>query len=165
MPGSELTQNASGRLLAQLIPSDRSGTIERAIAIRQTAVRVGRGADNDVILTDSSVSERHAELRLGGGVWQVSDLASVNGTRVDGEPVMSSLPVAPGSRLRLGSVELVFSPHDQWEDSPQLAKVALAPTPYILGLPDEGKGRSVPFYVIAGAVLVAIVAWLLLRSA
>jgi hypothetical protein len=88
------------------------------LAVRRPTIRLGRDAANDVQLESPSVSMAHAELRLRGGVWNLTDLGSMNGSWVDGEPVYGALPVAPGSIIRLGEVELVFSPKDRWEDSP-----------------------------------------------
>jgi len=88
------------------------------LAVRQATIRIGRDAANDVRLDRPSISMAHAELRLRGGVWSLTDLGSMHGSWVDGDPVFGALPVGPGSTLRLGEVELVFSPKDRWEDSP-----------------------------------------------
>jgi pSer/pThr/pTyr-binding forkhead associated (FHA) protein len=42
---------------------------------------IGRERDNDIVITDPSVSRRHAELvDSGGGSYRLVDLASSNGT-------------------------------------------------------------------------------------
>lgn len=97
------------------------------IAVRQPTLRIGRDAGNDVILDAPSVSAAHAELRLRGGVWSLMDVGSLNGSWVDGEPVYGSAPLAPGSSVRFGDVEMVFSPQDRWEDSPREALREAAP--------------------------------------
>lgn len=106
----------TGALLAVLIGR---GAGSGRYAVRRPEASLGRGEDNDVVLGDPSVSERHARLRLSDGVWSVADLGSVNGTWVDGEPVQGELPLASGCSLRLGGIELVFAAHDRWEDSPR----------------------------------------------
>jgi hypothetical protein len=70
---------------------------------------VGRSRECDVVLEDTGVSRRHAELRRGeGGGWIVTDLGSTNGVRVNGRQVRGSARLAPGDRLQLGSTEVVF---------------------------------------------------------
>jgi predicted component of type VI protein secretion system len=112
-----LRDGSTGPLLAVLM-ARRGATGLGHLVVRQTTIRLGRDAANDVQLESPSVSMAHAELRLRGGVWSLTDLGSMNGSWVDGEPVYGALPVAPGSILRLGEVELAFSPKDRWEDSP-----------------------------------------------
>ncbi|MBW2454832.1 MAG: sigma 54-interacting transcriptional regulator [Deltaproteobacteria bacterium] len=66
-------------------------------------VVVGRASRADVCLQDDSLSREHARLELiDGEVW-VEDLASTNGTRIDGERVTRSR-VDPGAELALGAV-------------------------------------------------------------
>ncbi len=48
---------------------------------------VGRHPACDVVLADTSVSRRHAQLTYRDGVWVLQDLASTNGTAVNGERV------------------------------------------------------------------------------
>lgn len=87
------------------------------MAVRSPTLRIGRDPASGLRVDHPSVSAEHAELRLRGAVWTVTDLDSVNGTWVDGEPVLGALPLAPGSELRLGEVVLAFNPRDRWEDS------------------------------------------------
>jgi hypothetical protein len=97
------------------------------VAVRQPTVRIGRAEGNDVVLPAVSLSATHAELRLRGGVWSLTDLGSMNGSWVDGEPVYGAVPLGPGSSIRLGEVEAIFSPKDRWEDSPSTLFVEAAP--------------------------------------
>ncbi|WP_193610554.1 FHA domain-containing protein, partial [Nocardioides lijunqiniae] len=53
--------------------------------------RVGREADNDIVAVEPTVSRRHAEIRAAGDGWEVVDLGSTHGTRVDGQPVRQAL--------------------------------------------------------------------------
>jgi hypothetical protein len=69
---------------------------------------VGRSRDCDVVLDDTGVSRRHAELRPGGGGWTITDLGSTNGVRVNGRDIHGPHPLRAGDRLELGSTEIVF---------------------------------------------------------
>jgi adenylate cyclase len=64
-------------------------------------VRLGRGGDNDVVLSDVSVSRYHAELVREADGWYVRDLKSTNGVEVNRVPVERA-PVQPGDRLGIG---------------------------------------------------------------
>jgi Protein of unknown function (DUF3662)/FHA domain len=70
-------------------------------------VRVGRGADNDLVVGNQRVSRYHAQLRWVDSSWLVYDLESTNGTWVDQQPVLPSQPqvLAPEAVLRLGDHE------------------------------------------------------------
>jgi ABC transport system ATP-binding/permease protein len=52
------------------------------------SLRIGRAADNDLVLADLSVSRHHAELRkLPTGSYEIVDLSSHNGTYVNGSEI------------------------------------------------------------------------------
>jgi hypothetical protein len=72
-------------------------------------IRLGRGAENDLVVDDGTLSRAHLLLRCAGGRWTVEDLRSSNGTRVDGTPV-DGKPVSleSGSQIEAGSVRLTF---------------------------------------------------------
>jgi FHA domain-containing protein len=69
---------------------------------------VGRSRDCDVVLGDPNVSRRHARIWLEGGRWEIEDLGSTNGVKVNERAIGSAHPLAPGDRIKLGTAELVF---------------------------------------------------------
>lgn len=62
---------------------------------------IGRAPENDLVVTDASVSQRHAALTLEGGRWWLRDLGSTNGTVVGGRRI-ERVAVGSGLRVRLG---------------------------------------------------------------
>src|SRR5215468_2012932 len=64
-------------------------------------LRIGRAPDNDVVISDLSVSRHHAELRRVGDSYQIADLDSHNGTFVNGQRVMTA-PLTEGDILGIG---------------------------------------------------------------
>jgi hypothetical protein len=69
-------------------------------------VRIGRAPDCDLILDRSEVSRHHAELlKIDAAGYEIRDLGSTNGTRVNGVPVRTAM-VADGDEIRLGSFPL-----------------------------------------------------------
>jgi pSer/pThr/pTyr-binding forkhead associated (FHA) protein len=74
----------------------------------KSTTRLGAGVENDIILSDPYISDRHARMTWDGSAWWIEDLGSKNGSRVDGAPCPPHVPcqVASGARLALG--EMVF---------------------------------------------------------
>jgi len=70
---------------------------------------IGRSRECDIVLGDSNVSRRHAELRpAGGDAWTITDLNSTNGVKVNGHAVSGRQPLRPGDRLDIGTVGAHF---------------------------------------------------------
>ena len=67
---------------------------------------IGR-ADADVTLDDAEVSRRHAIVRQAAGKLQIEDLGSSNGTFVDGARIAAPTALEDGSKLTIGTTELV----------------------------------------------------------
>jgi pSer/pThr/pTyr-binding forkhead associated (FHA) protein len=61
----------------------------------------------DIFLDDVTVSRRHAEFRLQGGEFHLVDVASLNGTYVNREPI-ESIVLANGDEIQMGKFRLVF---------------------------------------------------------
>lgn len=74
-----------------------------------TAARhpVGRLADNDLHLDDTTVSRQHAAVVRRGDRWWVLDLGSTNGTRVNGITAAEQ-PLSDGDEIEFGEVLVTF---------------------------------------------------------
>lgn len=70
-------------------------------------VIVGRGSDAALVLDDASVSRAHAQIGFDGARWTIRDLASRNGTFVDGRRVRGETLAADPRVIRLGDAVLV----------------------------------------------------------
>lgn len=69
---------------------------------------IGRGTACDWQLDDTSLSRKHAQVRWNGRELSIEDLGSANGTRVNGRPARSPMPVQPGDTVQLGTVIITF---------------------------------------------------------
>ncbi|HUL69113.1 MAG TPA: FHA domain-containing protein [Gemmatimonadales bacterium] len=91
----------------------RSGMLKgNRLQVRVPVVNIGRADYNDLVIPDESVSTQHAKLQRREEVWMLSDLASTNGTFVDGEKITSDTPLSPGTVVRFGEVSVLFDPSD-----------------------------------------------------
>jgi len=91
----------------------RTGTLKGTrLLVKTPIVNIGRADYNDLIIPDESVSTSHAKLQRREGVWVLVDLESTNGTFVDGERIKTDTPIAPGTMVRFGDIQLVFEPTD-----------------------------------------------------
>ncbi len=80
------------------------------LRMKPSGLVIGRHADQaDIVVSDASVSRRHALLTTTDGQIAVSDLGSTNGTFVNDQPALRENPLGlvRGSIVRLGDVELV----------------------------------------------------------
>ena len=71
----------------------------------QPELLIGRHYACDIVLTDPSVSRQHARLVFRDGGWVLQDLASTNGTTVNGTSV-GRCTLRPGDHLVLGTERL-----------------------------------------------------------
>jgi pSer/pThr/pTyr-binding forkhead associated (FHA) protein len=107
---------ASAPGAADEAPADDSPVVElvenssgRRFRLKPGVNTVGREAC-DILLMDSTVSRRHAQVSVEGGAVAVTDLGSTNGTHVDGGRIAANQPVtlAPGAALKFGNVALTL---------------------------------------------------------
>lgn len=87
-----------GRLVV-LEPKDKRGT---AYAI-SGVIGIGREPDNTIaIVDDTYLSGHHAKVSVAGGQVVVDDLASRNGTYLNGSRITESHSVKVGDRIQIG---------------------------------------------------------------
>jgi adenylate cyclase len=84
---------------------------ERSYPLATNEVRIGRGGDNEIVLSDFSVSRRHAALRREADGWFIYDLMSTNGVQLNQEAVKKAA-VRSGDRLKIGIFELKLEGED-----------------------------------------------------
>ena len=59
-------------------------------------------------ISDNTVSRRHAELTPDGDTWYLRDLASQNGTIVNGVAIKDRIRLEPGDEIRVGATVFLF---------------------------------------------------------
>jgi DNA-binding NtrC family response regulator len=96
---------SSGGIQAVVLSGAQKGTTKPV----GDHLRIGKAPDNDLVLTDDTVSRHHCELLRASDGVRVRDLESTNGTRVHGARITEAV-VQPGTVLKVGEVEIVLRP-------------------------------------------------------
>jgi nitrite reductase (NADH) large subunit len=98
--------------LPAAVPSDPTwGTLqigERQVALKTSAINIGRDGQTAIPLDDPTVSYIHAQIVLQGSDPYIRDLGSSNGTHVNDELVTVPHLLQDGDVLKLGSSLLIF---------------------------------------------------------
>jgi len=84
------------------------------IAISRLPCVLGRASGCDHRIDNPMISRQHCAFSFHDGQVWVEDLASRNGTRIDGESVLAPRPVVDGATLQLACLTFVV----RREDSP-----------------------------------------------
>lgn len=69
---------------------------------------IGRDRSNRIVLHDTEVSRRHAEISFRDGTYRIRDVGSANGTLLNSRPIKDST-LGPGDHLTLGQTVFVFA--------------------------------------------------------
>lgn len=74
-------------------------------------LKIGRTADNDVVLDDTNVSSHHCVIgRDPTGAFMIHDLRSTNGTWLGEQRVQGSVPLQPGVQVLIGGHTVMIEP-------------------------------------------------------
>jgi hypothetical protein len=76
----------------------------------QLRFTIGRDPGCDLVISDMSVSRRHAGLQRCMRGWLLTDFGSTNGTRLNGWRVREPVRVGPGDQVSFGTVTFVLQP-------------------------------------------------------
>ncbi len=72
-------------------------------------VTIGRAPGNDIPLDDSTVSTLHTRLIYRQNQWWAEDLASTNGTFLNGDAITTTTVLTTGDLLGCGEISLLVS--------------------------------------------------------
>ncbi len=80
----------------------------KKFSLNKDKLVLGKSSLADIIIKDSSVSSRHAEISFERGQWSLSDLNSTNGSYINNTRLKHKTLLNPGDLLQFGVVQLVF---------------------------------------------------------
>lgn len=161
----------------------------RQFQVTSPRTDIGRGAHNDLVLPNESISDAHAKLQLREAGWVLVDLDSTNGTYVGGRRVMGEQLLTGAPDLRFGDVKVGFRSVvetaanekstraitgvslEQARRSAEARQARSSPTPVKApasraGSSDASPSRSGPLVMMLVLVVAAaLVWWFFLRGA
>jgi pSer/pThr/pTyr-binding forkhead associated (FHA) protein len=144
--------------------------------LRGPLTHVGRGAHNDIVLNDDTVSDSHAKIQKRESGWFVVDVGSSNGTYCGGQRIAGEASLTGATSLRFGGIRLSFVPaQEPRQDASgtrviaglnveQARKIAREPVASPPAAEDAPKPSGVPMWVwVVVFLLVAAGAFFILK--
>jgi pSer/pThr/pTyr-binding forkhead associated (FHA) protein len=72
------------------------------------SIMIGRSAENDLKLDQASISGKHARVSFDNGKFIIEDLASTNGTYIDGQKISGSVSALGGTVFKLANETMII---------------------------------------------------------
>jgi hypothetical protein len=94
------------------------GVPEKRYEMKGMITSIGTSDDNDIVLKDKAVSRHHAKIRIEGQKYFVYDLASTNGTRVNGRKITKKW-IKEGDSIEMGHTRITFKTETQPGEIPE----------------------------------------------
>ena len=102
-----------------------AGPLEGTIfPLGEEEVSIGRDRANQLWINDISVSRRHSVIKREGDEFELIDLGSSNGTRVNGVPIKERA-LGHGDLIALGDSLFLFLVHEESDSTPAASSVEL----------------------------------------
>lgn len=179
-PGPSPEHADARPLLATLEIVNEGPSKGQKFEVHVPLAHVGRGAHNDVVIVDDSVSDTHAKLQRRDDGWYVVDLGSTNGTYVGGHRVTEEHRLDGAPDVRFGGVKVLFRPQGALPDAKGTRMIAGVPRERAQQLREPSSAprvapreepnvpapsRGLPTWIwIAALVAAAVIAVLVLRG-
>jgi len=90
--------------------------------LKQEIMTIGRNPANPIQIVDTSVSRHHAQMKIVGHRYYITDLSSRNGTFVNQRKVTEGVPLRNGDIIQLGDVVLLYLVGKGPRDQPDLVQ-------------------------------------------
>ena len=91
-----------------IIYAKEPGLLGKRFVLDTSPVKVGRGADNEIVLEGDSVSRRHAHFERREARWYAIDDGSTNGTYLNESQIMGEAMLENGDRVKVGPTILKY---------------------------------------------------------
>ena len=138
--------------MAKLLVSDRETNTQREMPLDRTRFTIGKLPNNDLFLDKMSISRQHCEIINANGGYFIRDLGSRNGTYVQGTRIAGDAALRNGTRIDLGTVQIVFQcdPREESDSAPpptaarEPARTPPAAGPRTAAMPRPSSRRLIP---------------------
>jgi phosphoserine phosphatase RsbU/P len=116
----------------------QTGRSRERVPLLKERITIGRSRDSDIFLPDQWLSRQHAEIRRRDGGFFLADLASKNGTLLNGSPARKASRLQDGDVITLGEHVLTFNDEEaREEEAPAGTRVFSARVLSELQLPES----------------------------
>jgi pSer/pThr/pTyr-binding forkhead associated (FHA) protein len=93
---------------AHLVAVEQINGILGDFALSKDEISLGRSQNNDIVISDQSVSRVHARLMRRNGTYELSDLGSFNGTFLGKRKLTEPTMIAEGDEVRFGDIRYIL---------------------------------------------------------
>jgi serine phosphatase RsbU (regulator of sigma subunit)/pSer/pThr/pTyr-binding forkhead associated (FHA) protein len=80
---------------------------------------IGRSSRCDLAVSDRCLSRQHVRLSKAEDGWQIEDMGSRNGTRLNGSMISGPTPIGPGDVIDASMSRITFGPREGDTDAPR----------------------------------------------
>jgi two-component system, cell cycle response regulator len=96
------TDTSGGNDCLVVIYTTEPTLLGKRFVLDKSTVRIGRGADNQIVLDGDSVSRRHCHFERRQGFWYTVDDGSTNGTYVNERQIPEPVLLSSNDRIQVG---------------------------------------------------------------
>ncbi len=150
-PARSLTGGGAMSLPSPSLRAEHGPLAGRSFRVDGSPFSLGRSADNDLSLPESSISRHHAQIERREGRWYLVDLGSANGTFLNRQRLESPQPLHSGDLIELGASVFAFTAPSAPVGAPQATR---KPRRSLLAVA-VGVGIVVVLVVVAAVLLLA----------
>ncbi len=144
---SVITPPTRALVMARLVVTQGNDSGQELEIRPDKTYTIGRAIDNDLVLTDISVSRKHFDLRNEDGSWVVIDRGSGNGTVVNGAIEDQPFMLASGDSIEIGNTIFRFELPNSLAETPPppvIARKSEPPPPsYEVDMEEEDEPSTV----------------------
>ena len=121
--------------------------VGRVLTLKPEGFGIGRGQDNDLMISEEGISRHHCRICLTGGSWLAEDLNSMNGVNVNGRRIGGTCSLAPGDRIAIGKQVFIVENGNEGAAPPGVAPLPAPPVTKVEPeLPVTQAGRAEPLW-------------------
>jgi len=100
--------------MLQLILKENGAT--KTLDMQEDVIAIGRSKENNIIIKNIKASRRHARIERIGATYQITDLGSGNGTKVNGKKI-DFQTLNPGDEIAIGDARITLKAIDEGPDA------------------------------------------------
>ena len=116
----------------------------KTLPIPEDGLALGRSSQNDVAIRDEMLSRRHCRFYFEDGAPMVADLATVNGTQVNGVSIQEATRLRPGDAVAIGVSVLRLSDENGEFTAPPAPSAVTATIPAAPAAPEPPPAAPEP---------------------